>query len=329
MTTAAREITQPVEPQLPSGALNPAAVGWTRRRCTAPTVGGRRGAARKRWEYWALLTPTHIVGLTASSLDYAGVTRSTCSTGPPARRSPGASSRRSRRGHAGFPATLRARAGVGVSRRAGAVRRAGRTGPRSARSARAWRLDVGCAAARPRVARRGGAVGRPNVPVHRQGPGSAGGGTAAVDGRTTSARRVVRRARPRPRQRGRAARLELGSGAGLAVAGSRSSSAGGGPTAPGHRERPVPRRPAAQDRRRAGVVVDPGDWPRPWRDARHGRRTYLHPFHDRVSLTDLRVVRIQTHQCFGHWSGLGDRRRRLPAGLRRAPGSAEDVEQRW
>ena len=35
---------------------------------------GRHGWGRnKRWEYWGLTTPTHLVGVTVSSLDYAGV----------------------------------------------------------------------------------------------------------------------------------------------------------------------------------------------------------------------------------------------------------------
>lgn len=27
----------------------------------------------KRWEYWGVTTPTHVVGIVASSIDYAGV----------------------------------------------------------------------------------------------------------------------------------------------------------------------------------------------------------------------------------------------------------------
>lgn len=70
-----REIVAPVSLTLPSGHLNPAAIGFAR----APLVdtrgiGGRRGWGRtKRWEYWNVMTPTHIVSLTVSSLDYAAV----------------------------------------------------------------------------------------------------------------------------------------------------------------------------------------------------------------------------------------------------------------
>ena len=70
-----REITAPVSLTLPDGSLNPAAVGWSRTPLvTTDGIGGRSGWGRnKRWEYWCVTTPTHIVGLTVSSLDYAAV----------------------------------------------------------------------------------------------------------------------------------------------------------------------------------------------------------------------------------------------------------------
>ena len=66
-----REITEPVDLCLPDGRLNPAAVGWTR---TPLHRANLRGWGRaKRWEYWGVVTPTHVVGLVISSLDYAAV----------------------------------------------------------------------------------------------------------------------------------------------------------------------------------------------------------------------------------------------------------------
>jgi hypothetical protein len=56
---------------LPNGRLNPAAVGWTRRPLHRANLRGWGRA--KRWEYWGIVTPSHIVGLVASSLDYADV----------------------------------------------------------------------------------------------------------------------------------------------------------------------------------------------------------------------------------------------------------------
>ncbi|NKY58265.1 DUF2804 domain-containing protein [Nocardia flavorosea] len=66
-----REITEPVDLCRPDGRLDPAAVGWTRRPLHR---GNLRGwGRRKRWEYWGIVTPEHIVGIVASTLDYAGV----------------------------------------------------------------------------------------------------------------------------------------------------------------------------------------------------------------------------------------------------------------
>ena len=76
MIPAEREITAPVSLVLANGRLNPAAVGWTRTQLH-DTGGIGRGFQRwgrnKRWEYWNITTPTHIIALTVSSLDYAAV----------------------------------------------------------------------------------------------------------------------------------------------------------------------------------------------------------------------------------------------------------------
>lgn len=71
-----REITAPVELCLPNGRLNPDAVGWTRSQLhNTDRIGrGFYGWGRnKRWEYWCVTTPMHILALTVSSLDYAAV----------------------------------------------------------------------------------------------------------------------------------------------------------------------------------------------------------------------------------------------------------------
>ena len=65
-----RELTEPVALCLPNGSLNREAVGWSRRPLhdTSGIGRGIRDRGRnKRWEYWAVLTPTHIVSLTVSS----------------------------------------------------------------------------------------------------------------------------------------------------------------------------------------------------------------------------------------------------------------------
>lgn len=75
MTTEA-EITEPVDLCLPTGRLNPAAVGWSRRplhRANLRRSAGSGWGRTKRWEYWAVVAPTHIICLTLTHLDIVGV----------------------------------------------------------------------------------------------------------------------------------------------------------------------------------------------------------------------------------------------------------------
>jgi hypothetical protein len=66
-----RELHDPVALCDARGRLNPAAVGWSRRPLHDTTIPG--WGRRKRWEYWGIVAADVIVGLTISSLDYAGV----------------------------------------------------------------------------------------------------------------------------------------------------------------------------------------------------------------------------------------------------------------
>ena len=70
-----RELTARVRLVGRDGRLNPDAVGWARRPLVDTSgIDGRRSFGRnKRWEYWNVTTPTHILALTVSSLDYAAV----------------------------------------------------------------------------------------------------------------------------------------------------------------------------------------------------------------------------------------------------------------
>lgn len=72
---AERELTETVS--LTSGdgrVLNRDAVGWARSPLVDASRLTRRAWGRnKRWEYWNVTTPTHILALTISSLDYAAV----------------------------------------------------------------------------------------------------------------------------------------------------------------------------------------------------------------------------------------------------------------
>lgn len=69
------ELTEPVRLTRPDGSLNPDAVGWARSPLVDTSgIDGRHAFGRnKRWEYWNVTTPDHIVALTVSSLDYAAV----------------------------------------------------------------------------------------------------------------------------------------------------------------------------------------------------------------------------------------------------------------
>ncbi len=76
-----RELTTPVSLTNERGLLNRESVGWARRplvNTDGIAAKGGRGlfgtkawGRNKRWEYWNVITPTHIIGLTVSNIDYA------------------------------------------------------------------------------------------------------------------------------------------------------------------------------------------------------------------------------------------------------------------
>ncbi len=68
-----RELTAPVSLTLSNGRVNPDAIGWARQPIVDTSGIGRGAGRNKRWEYWNVTTPTHILGLTVSSIDYAAV----------------------------------------------------------------------------------------------------------------------------------------------------------------------------------------------------------------------------------------------------------------
>jgi hypothetical protein len=71
MKRVEREISHEVDLCRPDGRLNPDAVGWTRH--PAHRANLRGWGRTKRWEYWGLTTPTHVVAATVAALDYAGI----------------------------------------------------------------------------------------------------------------------------------------------------------------------------------------------------------------------------------------------------------------
>jgi len=68
-----RELTAPVSLTLPDGRVNPDAIGWARQPIVDTAGIGRGFGRNKRWEYWNVATPSHILALTVSSIDYAAV----------------------------------------------------------------------------------------------------------------------------------------------------------------------------------------------------------------------------------------------------------------
>lgn len=68
LKTHEREITSPVDLCNPNGALNDAAVGWTRfplHRANLPGWG-----RNKRFEYWCIISDSHVLALNVSHADY-------------------------------------------------------------------------------------------------------------------------------------------------------------------------------------------------------------------------------------------------------------------
>jgi hypothetical protein len=70
-----RELTAPVDRCdlcNPDGALNPAAVGWSRTPLVRPTLFGHAGR-KKRWHHFAVLDARSMLAVTVADLDYLGV----------------------------------------------------------------------------------------------------------------------------------------------------------------------------------------------------------------------------------------------------------------
>ncbi|MFK0241806.1 DUF2804 domain-containing protein [Microbacterium sp. NPDC090281] len=67
-----REITAHVSLTTPDGALNRDALGWSRTPVhdTSGIPGRGHWGRNKRWEYWNVMTPSHIIAVTISSVDY-------------------------------------------------------------------------------------------------------------------------------------------------------------------------------------------------------------------------------------------------------------------
>ncbi|MDQ7991417.1 MAG: DUF2804 family protein, partial [Propionicimonas sp.] len=331
-----RELTGPVALCRPDGRLNPGAIGWTRQPLH-DTDGIGRGrfewGRNKRWEYWNVITPTHVLALTVSDLDYAGVHEVWVfdrATGE----SIGANAISPLAVNTTLPGTLgrgpvRARAG-GLTIALDEVDGGTRLRAETARV----RFDV--LAARPPGHQAMGVV----VPWDERrfqytvkDVARPAGGELWVDGvrhpvPEGSSWAVLDHGRGRwPYQLrwnwGAASGVSDGRVVGVQVGARWTDGTGSTENA------------LVVD----GVVhkigedlawdYDPSDWLRPWRI--HGRRADLvfTPFHNKASVTNLGVLASRGNQCFGHYDGwMAD-----DAGARvrivHLAGWAEDVFNRW
>lgn len=66
------ELTEPVELCDHRGNLNPEAIGWSRQPLHNCNLQGR-WPRKKRWNYWAIVSSTHLFSVTVSNIDYLGL----------------------------------------------------------------------------------------------------------------------------------------------------------------------------------------------------------------------------------------------------------------
>ncbi len=66
------ELTAPVNLCDDKGNLNPNAIGWSRKPLHLCNLRGH-WPRKKRWNYWAIVSPTHLFSVTLSNVDYMGL----------------------------------------------------------------------------------------------------------------------------------------------------------------------------------------------------------------------------------------------------------------
>ncbi|MEI7057785.1 DUF2804 domain-containing protein [Nocardioides sp. CCNWLW239] len=335
-TDAEREITSPVSLTLPDGRLNPAAVGWTRTPLiTTDGIGrGRLGRGRnKRWEYWGVTTPTHVVALVLSDIDYAAVHGIWVLD-----RRTGEEISHDAIGVLGRSATLPGTLGAGPAR---------------ART-RAVRIDLTEVEGGTRLQAQGTRV-RVDIMAHRPDGHESLGVVVPWSDRlfqytvkdvarpATGTLWIDDQAHALPagdswavldHGRGRwpySMHWNWGAGSGrtdgrvlgIQVGGKWTDGTGASENSllvDGH---------LTKIGEELVWTYDTDDWLAPWKVAGESVDLTFTPFHLKRSITDLKVFSSRTHQCFGHWSG----RVRDHAGewvsLAGLVGWAEDVRNRW
>jgi hypothetical protein len=331
-----REITEPASLTLPDGRLNPEAVGWTRTPLiTTDGIGrGRLGRGRnKRWEYWAVTTPTHVVAMVLSDLDYAAVHGIWLLD-----RATGEAISHDAIGVLGRSATLPGTLAAGPAR--------SRT--------KQVRIDIDEVDGGTRLRAEGARV-KVDVVAHRP-PGHEclgvvvpwtdrlfqytvkdvarpATGTVCVDGVAADVPEGESWA-TLDHGRGRwpyDVRWNWGAGSGrtddhvvgVQVGGKWTDGTG------------AVENSLLVDGRLSKISeelvwdYDPGDWLQPWRVTGERVDLTFAPFHLKRSVTDLKVFSSRTHQCFGHWSGQVRDDTGRWVRVEDVVGWAEDVHNRW
>lgn len=325
--THEREITEPVDLCLPDGRLNPAAVGWTRRPLHRANLRGWGRA--KRWEYWGIVTPSHIVGLVASSLDYAGVHGVyVLDRGTGVELTKDVVVPFARATH--FPA--RSGAGVASVRGGGLAIDIDQRPDATSIRATAPGVDLDLIAPQPSGRESLGVVigwSTRRFQYTVKDVGRPVSGTLRVHDRTYPVRAEDSFA-VLDHGRGKwpyAIRWNWAAGSGPG----RSIQLGGGWTdGTGMTENAL-----FVDGRLHKIgeelrwTYDRTDWLRPWRISGERVAVEFHPFHERAARTNLGVVASETHQCFGQFTGwagtdAGDR-----IDLGGLVGWAEEAKNRW
>jgi len=328
-----RELTTRVSLTRPDGGLNPDAVGWSRvpLHDTAGIPGRGSWGRNKRWEYWNVMSPSYIVALTVSCVDYMSLheiwvlDRATGETVGTTAISPGGRS-------AQLPASL----GEGPARA-----RTGRVtidideafdGTRLRGSTSGVSFDI--LATRPPSHdslavvvpwRRGGEITRFQYTVKDVARPATG--TVTLDGIAhdvpVGSWAVLDHGRGRwPYD------VRWNWGAGGGVSGDRviGLQVGGKWTdGTGATENAVfvdgVLHKISEDLRWDYDLARPL---RPWRVHGGGLDATLTPFHDKHSARNLGILSARTHQCFGVWAGTFD-----GLAFEGIEGFAEDVHNRW
>lgn len=327
MATHEREITEAVDLCLPDGRLNPAAVGWTRHPVHRANLRG--WGRRKRWEYWGLVTPGHVVGIVLSSLDYAavhGIYVLDRATGQETVRDAVVPLARG----TGLPD----RSGVGVAeaRAKDLTIRIDQSASGTSIRAAAREVEVDLHVDRPAgheslgvvvpwssrrfqytvkdVARPVSGVLRVDGTAHEVDASESFGVLDHGRGKWPYAMRWNWAAGSGP-------------GRGIQLGGRWTQGTG------------MTENALLVDGRIHKIgeelawTYDRSDWLRPWTITGKRVRAELHPFHERAARTNLGVIGSETHQCFGHFTGwaLTDDGERVD--LDGLVGWAEEARNRW